>query len=84
LKNRGAGQPDIGLLTKDQLKTKRGERKGPPQMPARGIIEAKCTAPDVGLTADGGGGLQVWQAFVAADGDEIGLPAGVVLGVEGG
>jgi len=53
-------------------------------MPARGIIEAKCTAPDVGLTADGGGGLQVWQAFVAADGDEIGLPAGVVLGVEGG
>jgi hypothetical protein len=52
LKNRGAGQPDIGLLTKDQLKTKRGERKGPPQMPARGIIEAKCTAPDVGLTAD--------------------------------
>jgi len=53
-------------------------------MPARGIIEAKCTAPDVGLTADGGGGLQVWQAFVAADGDEIGLPAGVVWGWKAG
>ena len=49
-------------------------------MPARGIIEAKSTADHVWLTADGGGGLPVWPVFVAADGDEIGLPAGVVLG----
>src|SRR5882724_1680091 len=53
LKNRGAGSPDGGLFTEDQLK-KRSKHDAPdlPQMPARGVIEIKPTKDDAWVVAD--------------------------------
>src|SRR5579884_835949 len=52
LKNLGAGMPDGGLYTEDQLKAPRGRQKPLPQNPARGVIEVKPASDDAWLTAD--------------------------------
>ncbi len=52
LKNRGAGIPDGGLFTDEQLKKSKGEEKPLPQTPARGVIEVKPTSDDAWITAD--------------------------------
>ncbi len=56
LKNQGAGIPDGGLFTADQLKAQKQKKTakgedGPP--PARGVIEIKGTDADVMKTASG-------------------------------
>jgi hypothetical protein len=51
LKNQGAGMPDGGLFTKDQIA--RGADAPPPgQAPARGVIECKPPKQDVLAIAD--------------------------------
>lgn len=48
LKNRGAGIPDGGLFTKDQLPKHILDAPPPELLPARGAIEVKGTAEEVG------------------------------------
>src|SRR5258708_8555157 len=62
LKNRGAGSPDLGLFTEDQLK-KRGKEDSLPQNPARGVIEIKPTSSDAWLTADGEQVSRYWGKY---------------------
>ena len=62
LKNRGAGSPDLGLFTEDQLK-KRGKEESLPQNPARGVIEIKPTSSDAWLTADGEQVSRYWGKY---------------------
>jgi hypothetical protein len=67
LKNRGAGSPDLGLFTEDQLKKdrlkKRGKQESLPQNPARGVIEIKPTSSDAWLTADGEQVSRYWGKY---------------------
>jgi len=63
LKNRGVGSPDLGFFTDEQLKTKRGEQKPLPQMPARGVVEIKSTADDAWLTADSEQVSRYWGKY---------------------
>jgi hypothetical protein len=67
LKNRGAGSPDLGLFTEDQLKKdqlkKRGKEESLPQNPARGVIEIKPTSSDAWLTADGEQVSRYWGKY---------------------
>jgi len=50
LKNRGAGNPDGGLFTEDQLKKRQGEENFLPQNPARGASEIKPAKDDACVT----------------------------------
>jgi hypothetical protein len=63
LKNRGAGMPDGGLFTKDQLKRMRGEQNPLPQNPARGVVEIKPTSQDAWVTADGEQASRYWEKY---------------------
>src|SRR5579859_1215514 len=63
LKNRGAGMPDGGLFTEDQLKKSKGEEKSLPQTPARGVIEIKPTSDDAWITADGEQVSRYWGKY---------------------
>jgi hypothetical protein len=63
LKNRGAGMPDGGLFTEDQLKKQKGEEKSLPQKPARGVIEIKPTSSDAWITADGPQVSRYWAKY---------------------
>ncbi|HVS88611.1 MAG TPA: hypothetical protein VHF01_10385 [Candidatus Acidoferrum sp.] len=63
LKNRGAGNPDGGLFTEDQLKKRKAEEKSLPQNPARGVIEIKPTSNDAWLTADGEQVSRYWGKY---------------------
>ncbi|HTB91616.1 MAG TPA: type ISP restriction/modification enzyme [Candidatus Sulfotelmatobacter sp.] len=63
LKNRGAGMPDGGLFTEDQLKKSKGEEKSLPQSPARGVIEIKPTSDDAWITADGEQVSRYWGKY---------------------
>ncbi len=47
LKNRGAGIPDGGLFTPDQLQRVSEDQRFISQVPARGVIEIKSTGDDV-------------------------------------
>jgi len=51
LKNQGAGMPDGGLFTKDQI-AKSSDEPPPGQAPARGVIECKPPRQDVIAIAD--------------------------------
>lgn len=62
LKNRGAGSPDLGLFTAEQLK-KRGKEEPLPQNPARGVIEIKPTSDDAWVTADGEQVSRYWNKY---------------------
>jgi hypothetical protein len=63
LKNQGAGNPDGGLFTVDQLKSKRGEDKPLPQTPARGVVEVKSTADDAWVTVDSEQVSRYWTRY---------------------
>src|SRR5260221_449013 len=63
LKNRGAGMPDGGLFTEDQLKKSKGEEKSLPQTTTRGVIEVKPTSDDALLTADGEQVSRYWGKY---------------------
>lgn len=63
LKNRGAGNPDGGLFTQDQLKKHKGGDKSMPQNPARGAIEIKPTNDDAWLTAEGEQVSRYWGKY---------------------
>ncbi|MDI3341304.1 MAG: N-6 DNA methylase [Sphaerobacter sp.] len=63
IRNRGAGLPDGGLFTADQV-------RNPPlsdgllgQIPARGVIEVKSTADDAWLTATGPQVTRYWGVY---------------------
>lgn len=53
LKNRGAGIPDGGLFTPDQLQRVSDEQRFISQVPARGVIEIKSTGDEVEKIAAG-------------------------------
>ena len=63
LKNQGAGMPDFGLYTKDQLK------KGPEKalelaiLPARGVVEVKAASDNTWLTAKGAQATKYWDKY---------------------
>ncbi|MGC2105686.1 MAG: type ISP restriction/modification enzyme, partial [Candidatus Acidiferrum sp.] len=63
LKNRGAGSPDGGLFTEDQLKKRKVEEKSLPQNPARGVIEIKPTSDDAWVTAEGEQVSRYWGKY---------------------
>jgi hypothetical protein len=63
LKNRGAGIPDGGLFTDEQLKKSKGEEKLLPQAPARGVIEVKPTSDDTWITADSEQVSRYWGKY---------------------
>jgi len=63
LKNRGAGNPDGGLFTEDQLKKHKTEEKSLPQNPARGVIEIKPTSDDTWITAEGEQVSRYWGKY---------------------
>jgi hypothetical protein len=63
LKNRGAGNPDGGLFTEDQLKKRKEEEKSLPQNPARGVIEIKPTSDDAWVTAEGEQVSRYWGKY---------------------
>jgi type ISP restriction-modification system protein/N-6 DNA methylase len=63
LRNRGAGNPDGGLFTEDQLKQRKEGEKSLPQNPARGVIEIKSTADDAWVTADGEQVSRYWGKY---------------------
>lgn len=63
LKNRGAGIPDGGLFTEEQLKKSKGGEKPLPQIPARGVIEVKPTSDDAWITADSEQVSRYWSKY---------------------
>jgi hypothetical protein len=52
LANRGAGQPDGGLFTNEQLRHADNSKPLLGQTPSRGVIEVKSTRDDAWVTAD--------------------------------
>ena len=63
LMNRGAGQPDGGLFTKEQWD--HGNEQAPllGQVPSRGVIEIKPTSDDVWVTADSEQVSKYWRKY---------------------
>lgn len=61
LANRGAGSPDGGLFTQDQLR--KGIDTVPGQPPARGVIEVKPTDDDAWLVADSSQVSKYWNRY---------------------
>jgi hypothetical protein len=53
IQNRGAGLPDMGLFTPDQLRKDAQAVFAPGTLPSRGVVEAKGTQDDAWRTADG-------------------------------
>jgi len=62
LRNLGAGIPDGGLFTPDQLQ-KGAEAPLPGQLPSRGAIECKGTREDAWRTADAGQVTEYWRRY---------------------
>jgi len=62
LQNRGAGIPDIGLFTPDQIQKGAGEPLVG-TMPSRGVIEVKAPKDDAWLTADGAQVSRYWGKY---------------------
>src|SRR5438270_5705956 len=62
LKNQGAGLPDGGLFTPDQLQ-KGAEEPHDGQPPGRGAIECKGTKDDAWVTADGAQVTKYWDKY---------------------
>jgi hypothetical protein len=61
LKNQGAGLPDGGLFTLDQLQA--GSDPLPGQVPGRGVIEVKGTGDDVMAVADSEQVVRYWERY---------------------
>ncbi|MFA5423064.1 MAG: type ISP restriction/modification enzyme [Phycisphaerae bacterium] len=62
LKNTGAGNPDFGLFTSDQFKSKESKPL-PGQLPERGVIEAKPLNDDSWVTADSNQVSKYWERY---------------------
>lgn len=63
LANRGAGQPDGGLFTNDQLRVADNSQPLMGQSPNRGVIEVKPTSDDAWVTADGSQVSRYWDKY---------------------
>ena len=63
IKNRGAGIPDGGLFTPDQLRKVPDASPAFGQMPARGVIEVKPASDDAWLVADGEQVTRYWGKY---------------------
>lgn len=65
IKNRGAGIPDGGLFTADQLNTKGADVIDPlpGTLPARGVVEVKPTNLDAWVVADGEQVSKYWGRY---------------------
>ena len=61
LANLGAGNPDFGLFTQEQIQ-KSGDPQ-PGQIPSRGVIEAKPTKDDTWVTAEGKQVSKYWGRY---------------------
>lgn len=62
LANQGAGMPDGGLFTAEQLSGK-SQSPLPGQVPSRGVIEVKGTGDDAWLTADSAQVSRYWSKY---------------------
>jgi len=62
LQNRGAGNPDGGLFTADQLPKGSAEPAGS-GLPSRGVIEIKSTSEDAWVVADGPQVTKYWGRY---------------------
>lgn len=63
LANRGAGLPDGGFFTPDQLPRSSDAEPLAGQMPARGVMEVKSTSDDAWLTAETTQVTQYWNKY---------------------
>jgi hypothetical protein len=63
LQNQGAGFPDGGLFTLDQLQRASASEPLLGQLPARGAIEVKSPSDDVWVTADGPQVSKYWGKY---------------------
>jgi hypothetical protein len=63
LKNQGAGMPDGGLFTAEQVRKTSGVESIAGQLPARGVIEAKPTSDNTWLTADSQQVSKYWKRY---------------------
>lgn len=63
LANVGAGHPDFGLYAQSQFQRVRDDKPIEGQLPERGVIEAKPTADDSWLTAEGGQVSKYWDKY---------------------
>jgi Type ISP C-terminal specificity domain/N-6 DNA Methylase len=63
LQNQGAGFPDGGLFTLDQLQRASASEPLLGQLPARGVIEVKSTSDDAWVTADGPQVSKYWGKY---------------------
>ena len=63
IKNQGAGLPDGGLFTHDQLQTNPFMDLISGQLPAAGVIEVKGTSDDTWITAEGDQVSKYWNRY---------------------
>jgi len=86
LANRGAGSPDAGLFTPDQIQKSKSAQPLLGQVPSRGVIEVKGTNDDAWVTSDGPQVTKYWgvygqvlvtnlRDFVMVGRDSMGMPA---------
>src|SRR5258708_34547355 len=63
IKNRGAGIPDGGLFSSDQIQRSAGGEIPDGTMPSRGVIEVKGTSEDAWVVADGQQVSRYWGKY---------------------
>jgi len=63
LKDTGAGSPDFGLYTANQLQRAKGEEPLPGVLPERGVVEVKGWGDDSFLTAKSSQVSKYWQKY---------------------
>lgn len=63
LANRGAGSPDGGLFTPDQLQNAPDEQPLLGQIPSRGVIEVKSFSDDTWVTSDSAQVTKYWKRY---------------------
>ena len=63
LQNEGAGIPDGGLFTEDQLRRKTAVELSQGVKPSRGVIEAKSAAGNVNAIANSRQVARYWQSY---------------------
>ncbi|MBI4479578.1 MAG: N-6 DNA methylase [Acidobacteria bacterium] len=63
LANRGAGLPDGGLFSAEQLDKRSRHEALPGQIPSRGVIEVKPTSDDAWITADSEQVTRYWDRY---------------------
>jgi len=63
IKNRGAGIPDGGLFSSDQLQRSAGGEIPDGTIPSRGVIEVKGTGEDAWVVADGQQVSRYWGKY---------------------